>query len=631
MQLSAAALRRCIVALLPVLALLQPRPAFTRPVPPIQPRTGPDAAPPLLPAFARPSPSIVPPVTPGAVPSPAGDGAAIRAVEIVAGREGRRSVPPRRWRPPAEAASGLRLEHRAGGPLDAAWVRRQFAVNAIAGGPADRAIALVQLLNRAFLSAGFINSGLLVLPAAASEAGILRLRLVHGRLTAPSPGAPPVEIEWANGGSRGLSERYVRARMPSAQDEPLSAVTIERDFRLLADDPAIRTVDAQLRPGAAPGEASLHLTVQPRERADLYLTAANSRSPSVGGERIAAGGALRNLVSAGDLFSAELGITRGVLDGAAAYSTPFLDRRTTLAMRGSVDRAAVVDSPLAPLDIRTRDMAAEASLTRRLLDRPLTPSGEGRWSPSQQLSVGLAFAWRRQRSFLLGMPFSFAPGSVGGRAEYGAGRLVADYVLRNVDQVFAASATATMGLWGTRADQPLVLDPRRHFLALLVQLNFARRLDRHGLELRARLTGQTANSVLYSGERLAIGGAASVRGYRETLLLADRGLIGSLELARPFTLSGEGGATRGWDWGAFVASVFADAALADDVAGPDPSPRAIASLGLGLAWQPSDALSLRLDYGLALVDAQQTGSRDLQDRGVHVRLVLHPLRLFAHR
>ena len=58
---------------------------------------------------------------------------------------------------------------------------------------------------------------------------------------------------------------------------------------------------------------------------------------------------------------------------------------------------------------------------------------------------------------------------------------------------------------------------------------------------------------------------------------------------------------------------------------------AIASLGVGLTWQPSAALSLRVDYGHALVDAEQTGSRDLQDRGVHFRLVLHPISLFAHR
>ena len=623
------AARRCVRALLLVLAGLSAA-ADGQTVPPTQPRTGPQSAPPPLPSYSRPSAPIAPPPEDNAPPPPAADATQISSVEVVADREGPQGVPPRRWRPPAETGSGLRLEHEAGAPLDAAWVRRQFALNAIEGGPADRAVALVQLVNRAFLTAGFINSGLLVAPEPGPP-GRFRVRLIHGRLVAPAPGTRPVEIAWANGRSLGLSEAYVRARMTSAGRQPLSAVEIERDFRRLADDPAIRTVDAQLRPGAAPGEASLRLVVQPRARADLYLSAANSRSPSVGGERIAAGGLFRNLVSAGDLLSGEFGTTRGALDGAAAYATPFFDRRITFSARGSVNRAAVVDPALAPLGIRSREIAAGASLVRRLLDRPLMPRSEGHWSPSQQLSLGLSFGWRRQRSFLLGQPFSFAPGSVDGRAEYGAVRIVADYVLRNVDQVFAASATATLGLWGTRSNQPLVLNPDRRFHALLVQLNYARRLDRHGLELRARLTGQAADSILYSGERLAIGGAASVRGYRETLLLADRGLVGSVELARPFSLSGGDGGRGRWDWGGFTAGIFADAALADNVQGPDPDPQRIASIGVMLAWQPSDALSLRVDYGRALVDANQTGSRDLQDRGIHFRLVVHPLSLFARR
>ena len=43
---------------------------------------------------------------------------------------------------------------------------------------------------------------------------------------------------------------------------------------------------------------------------------------------------------------------------------------------------------------------------------------------------------------------------------------------------------------------------------------------------------------------------------------------------------------------------------------------------------PSEALALDIAYGIALVDGGATGSRDLQDRGIHVRLTLHPLRLF---
>jgi hemolysin activation/secretion protein len=373
------------------------------------------------------------------------------------------------------------------------------------------------------------------------------------------------------------------------------------------------------------------LSILPAERVDFYMTAGNSRSPSVGGERGAMGMSVRNFFASGDTLSWETGLTQGGLDAMAGYSTPTFDPETILNLRASHNAAAVVDAPLLPLDIRSEERAFEASLVRTLLRRPLTPAGDGAWSPSRTLTAGIGYISRRQESFLLGQPFSFAPGSVDGRSEYGALRLLGDYVLRGVNQVFALSATATMGIAGTRSDIPGVLSPDRNFLALLVQLNYARRLSDGGLELRARATGQVASSVLYSGERLSIGGESSVRGYRETLLLADQGVIGSVELAQPFSLSGSAGRGRAFDWGAFTIAGFVDAAYAHTRTLAQPSPDTIASAGLSLAWQPSDALQLRVTYGYAFMDVVPTGSRDLQDDGVHIRFVLRPLRLLRGR
>lgn len=589
-------------------------------------RTGPEATPPATPAFPTPQPErLVPPADATAPPVPSEGGITIREVRLSANADGHDSVPPRRWRPPEDALSGLRLDHTRGAPLDVDWVRRQFAANVIEGATAGRAIALVQLINRAFLTAGFVNSGLLV-PPQSGEPGRLDLQLVYGVL-AGQLGSAPLEVGWAGGHRHGLDADYVSDRMGSATRQPLSALAIERDFRRLADDPAIRTVNAQLVPGAAPGEARLRLDILPRERADLYLAAGNSRSPSVGGERIAVGGLYRHLLAGGDLLSGEVGTTEGVSDASLAYTLPLFGPRTTLSVRGNYDHAAVIDRPLLPLDIRTRERGAEGAIVHQIIDLPLMPGAEGGWSPSRVLSLGAGLAWRQQRSFLLGQPFSFAPGSVDGRAEYGAARLLGDFVLRDVDQVFAVSATGTVGLWGTRSDEPLVRSPDRHFLALLVQANYARRLTARGLELRARLTGQTANSLLYSGERIGVGGVGTVRGYREALVLADRALIGSVELAYPFSLSGSSGAARGFDWGAFTLAAFADGAMVRNAEPPQPIPRELWSVGASLEWHPSDGVSLSLAYGYALKDVTQAGTRDLQDRGLHFRLTVHPFAL----
>ncbi len=486
-------------ALLSLAALALPvAPASAQSQPPRE-RTGPDAAPPVTPPFAPPGPPPLvegPTREPEAPLQPAEADGPLREVVVLEDMFGRNrdAVPPPGWRPADEPLSGLRLDHDPREPLNAGWVRRQFATNLAGGMGAGRVVALVQLINRAFLSAGFVNSGLLVVPD--SEPGRITVRLVHGRLVAPAGSSEPIEVAFADGHARGLDPDYIRERFPSASGQPLSAAAIERDFRLLTEDPALRTVTAQLRPGAGPGEASLAVIVLPRERADFYLSAGNSRSPTVGGERIGIGGYARHAIASGDLVTAEAGTTRGVLDVSGSYATPVFSPTTFLNLRASYNEAAVVDTPLVPLDIRTRDVSGQVSLLRQFIRKPLTPAGEGQWSPSQTLTAGLGLLHRRQNSFLLGLPFSFAPGSVDGRAEYTALRLLGDYVMRNVDEVFAASVTGTVGLAGTRSDQPLTLNPDRNFLSLLVQLNYARRLTDSGLELRARLTGQLASSIL---------------------------------------------------------------------------------------------------------------------------------------
>jgi hemolysin activation/secretion protein len=320
-----------------------------------------------------------------------------------------------------------------------------------------------------------------------------------------------------------------------------------------------------------------------------------------------------------------------VEDAAVAYAFPVLTPRTTFSARGSFNNAAVIDRPLVPLDIRAEDRSVQAGLTHRFHQSPLSPGRTpGRWSPSRTFTAGAFIAWREQRSFLLGEPFSFAPGSVDGRTEYTALRLTTDYLARGVDQVLAVSLTGTIGLGGTQSDIPSIPNPEDDFKALLAQVNYARRLDEDGLELRARITGQVADGVLYSGERLSVGGETSVRGYRENLFLVDTGVTGSVELAYPFTF-GEERRDRAVNWGAFTASVFADAAAFENVDSPDPGEDFITSVGVALAWTPSDAIQASVAFGIPLVDVPLAGTRDLQDRGLHFRIVIHPLRLFRRR
>lgn len=535
------------------------------------------------------------------------------------------AVPPPGWTPPLDKGGGLALAHRPGQPLNASWIEAQFASALIAGPlPPSRAVALVQLINRAFVGAGFVNSGLLV---EGREDDALALRLVLGRLADSDPKKPAMTVEFADGRSGGLSADFIRSRFTSAHSAPLSAFALERDFRLLDESPVISSISAALTPGGRPGEANLRLIVNPATRFDLYAGASNDRSPSVGGDRLFGGGYFRNLFSSGDQVSFEAGITRGVEDVQASYSTPLFTTPLSLSLRASFNNAAVITSALAPLDINAKDRSAEAGLIWQLIAEPLmVRGGLRRWSPSEALSVGLHWIARRQKSYLLGERFSFAPGSVDGRSEFDAIRLSSDYIRRDQRRVIAVSLGVTVGLDGTRSDIPAIPTPRRQFMGVLGQLNFAQRIG-ESFELRGRLTGQHSRGTLYSGLRLSVGGANTVRGYRENLFLVDRGAVGSLEIAHNFNIRGDRGRSD-FDWGRLSVFGFVDGARFRNAEAPQTEQRWIASTGLGLAWRPSPSLQASIAYGHALRSVEIAGNKSLQDRGIHFRILTRPFDVF---
>ncbi|GGC40643.1 hypothetical protein GCM10011371_30080 [Novosphingobium marinum] len=584
-------------------------------------RTGPMAQPPALPDYAEPTAldgGVAEQVRP--VQTMRYEGAFFTDVRVETEGEGiARPVPA--WQPDAADPAGLRLSHTGSDPFDAVWVERQFVTNGLVGSSVDmgRVVALTQLVNRAFVNNGYANSGVLI-DGSTRNGQALVLRLVLGSLGEMSEG---IAIGWVGDDSAGLNERYVIERLPSALSRPFNVFAFERDFRLLAHDRAIDSVDAGLRPGERPGAANLSMLVRPKDRFDLYFGAANNRAPSVGGLRLAAGGSMRNPLLAGDLLSAEIGFTDGLTDGIASYEAPVFDPHTFLILRAAFNDVAVVEQRLADLDIESREWSVEGGISRRLVDSPLIPESGG-WSPARSLDIGVLLAHRRTKTYLLGEPFSFSPGAVNGRAEYTALRFTQDYVEQGTRHVLAISLTETVGLDGTRPTAPGVLKPNRNFVAVLGQASFAQRLTNR-LELNLRLAGQYSSGTLYSGERFSIGGENSVRGYRENLLLADRALFASAELAYSLSLTGMTAGAPAFDWGAFRLAIFADGAIADNSEQPEPFPDDVASVGASLAWVPSRAIFARISYGEALRDPQLAGKRYLQDRGVQFRITLRPL------
>ncbi len=128
-----------------------------------------------------------------------------------------------------------------------------------------------------------------------------------------------------------------------------------------------------------------------------------------------------------------------------------------------------------------------------------------------------------------------------------------------------------------------------------------------GMQFKSHFTGQVADSPLISNEQFSLGGEQSVRGYYETMALADDGLFGSLELYSPHL------GLVDWDYlNNFKLLAFVDAGqgwIQNPLPGQVNNYK-LSSGGVGLRFRLLKQLSGALDLGIPFVSLAQVKSGD---------------------
>jgi hemolysin activation/secretion protein len=195
-----------------------------------------------------------------------------------------------------------------------------------------------------------------------------------------------------------------------------------------------------------------------------------------------------------------------------------------------------------------------------------------------------------------------------------------DWVDRSPEQVLALRSTFSYGadLFGATINPSGVSDGE--FFHWIGQAQWVRRFDFgevKNVRLVARGEAQLTDDRLLPLEKFAIGGADTVRGYRENFLVRDNGWDASLEVRIPvFDLSIPGIPTELEDGRVDIAPFF-DIGQSWDSDVSNPSPKTISSIGLGLRWAPVQGVLASLYYGYALRDVDDPDDTDLQDDGIH--------------
>jgi hemolysin activation/secretion protein len=454
-------------------------------------------------------------------------------------------------------------------------------------------------LTRYYVDRGYINSGAII-PDQEVKDGIIELRIIEGRLS-------HIELE----GNKGLRTGYLNDRIALGAGPPLNINTLQERIQILLENPLIERINAEIQPGGQPGEAVLKASVEEKSPYQLGLSFDNHIAPSIGGLQGRLYGGHQNLTGWGDRLGFEFGYAEGLTDYSVDYSLPLTRRDTTAQLWYNRSDSNVVEDPFNIIDVESEYRAYGLTLSHPVYR-----------TPQQSFSLSASIERRHSLTLLDGNPFcffcqgfpnpfAFSEDSRNGESDITVLRLSQEWIDRTPDQVIAARSTFSIGIDAFGAmDNPGDL-PDGEFFTWLGQFQWVRRLGPGEIVFRTDL--QLAKDPLLPLEKLSVGGANSVRGYRENELVRDWGFVSSIEY-RYTVYQSESGEHR------LQIAPFVDVGGAWDIDKDTPNPEIIPSAGVGLRWNPFQKLYAEFYWGYAF-ESVDNPSSDLQDHGIHFQLV----------
>ena len=461
-------------------------------------------------------------------------------------------------------------------------------------------------LTRLYISKGYLNSGV-VLPEQRVRDGVVQFRAVEGNLTL-------VEVSKNRSKLTGFAEREVRREVSG----PLSLGAIETSIRKLELDPLVRRVSGQLLPGAKPGESRLRLDIEENHPFQVSVLFDNFESPTVGANR----GTIRlqhmDLTGRRDTLAASIAATEGLRDAFVSYQVPFAHERLALSAYYGMGSSEVIESPFDELDIEGDNEVGGVDLNYRLVNRL-----------NRQISLSTGLQYSSSETELLDESFSFSRGARFGRSTSTSAMLGAQWVERWGNQLLALRSSVRFGLdalnssiipsdFPDRDPFSNVRIPESKFTLFLTQLQWAKRLTYADSEIVVNAAWQQSLDPLLSVDKFAIGGNATVRGFRENSLLRDNGFYANLEWRLQILRAGP------WSRLNLIATPFFDYAQASDRGSPLPTSASstLSSVGLTLTARPTKRWFMQLTYGERLRSESIVAGRNrgLQDDGIHFAL-----------
>jgi hemolysin activation/secretion protein len=430
----------------------------------------------------------------------------------------------------------------------------------------DLRSAIIQL----YIENGYITSGAFLPNNQDLSSGVIQIQVVEGEVE-------QIEI----GGLRRLREGYVRSRL-------------ERD-------PLIERVNAELVAGTTPGRNILRVSLKEAPAFHTAFGVDNNQSPSIGSVQGSVEVSHDNVLGFGDRLAAQYGRTEGLDLYDINYTIPVNARNGTLSFRYNNGDSSIIEE-----DFRDVGITSETQTYSLGFRQPITRT------PTREFALSLGLDLRRSQTYILDdRPFSFTEGPENGESKVTVIRFSQDWVNRGTRRVLAARSQFSVGIDAFDATINNT-GTDGQFFSWLGQFQWVQQLSPRNL-LVARIDAQLTPDSLLSLERFSMGGVDTVRGYQQNQLVADNGILGSVEVRVPLTS----------DPRVLQLAPFFEIGTAWNNREIDPNPATIASLGLGLRSLITPDLSLRLDYGIPLISVGERGN-SLQENGLYFSVRYQP-------
>jgi hemolysin activation/secretion protein len=506
--------------------------------------------------------------------------------------------PPANMTMPAQlVVSEYRFEgNRAFTQAELAKVTKPFANRAITSEDLEDARRAVTLF---YINRGYVNSGA-VIPDQEPTNGIVTIRIVEGVLS-------EIDVH----GNKWLRDGYIKKRLSRWSTAPLNLNKLQEGLQLLRQNPNVQQINAELKPGNAPGESVLDARVVDEQPFRVGIQVDNQRPPSVGAYQIWLMTSDLNVTGHSDPLDFKYGIANagqngpefsGVDNLEASYALPITRFDTTLGFHYSRLNTSLVEDPFNSLDI--------TSLTSTygvVLRQPVYQTA------NQEVALSVGFDWRKNETWLFGEPFNISPGADDGEMVVSVLRVSQEWLHRGQNHVLALRSTFNFGLNAFGAtDNDVPGDPDAEYFSWLGQGQYIQRLFNTQNELVLRTAGQWTSESLLALEQFSVGGFETVRGYLENQMVRDRGIVSSVEFRLPVIYNGKGE-------GIVKIAPFFDFGGAWNVDG-SPGPYTICSTGVGLLLTPEKHISAQVYWGYRFQDVDIPNDSGGQGAGIDFRV-----------